>query len=211
MGQGPVSIAENHKDLGFRRCGGGRQGCCWSRHIAWRKFPHGWKATWGTFSWRLFVSLDEEQEHSYSAFKTQLRCYLLRNPSQMPGGRARSPAGTRAPPHLVLYGIQWGSFYRHSGPAVNLEREEPSGARWLWKVVEQKWAPIQGALMDKGKAGGSLDRQPPEDGHPDLLATHMPQNRERGLQSGLLGTPTWVGGQGQWAVLVNRRARLFRV
>lgn len=86
--------------LGSGGAGGGRQGCCWSRHIVWRKFPHGWKATGCTFSWRLFVSLDEEQEHSYSAFKTQLRCYLLQNPPQMPGGRARSPAGSLGSPTL---------------------------------------------------------------------------------------------------------------
>lgn len=82
---------------------------------------------------------------------------------------------------------------------------------WLWKVMEMKWVPTQEAMMDEGKAGGSLDQQSPERWASTLLATHIPQNTVRGLQSRLLGTPTWVGARGWWAVLVNGRARLLRV
>lgn len=145
----------------------------------------------------LFVPLVEEQKHSYSTFKTQLRCYLLRNPPQMPGGRARSTARPQAPPHLVFYGIQWGSFCRRSSRAVSLEREEPSGAPWLRKVVQRKWAPVQEDLMDKGKAGGNLDQQSPEDGHPDCWLSTCPKTENMTCRVASLGPlPRMVGRAG---------------
>ena len=68
-----------------------------------------------------FVPLAEEQEFSYSNFPTQLGCYLLQNPPQTPGGRARSPGRCwAAPPHLMSCVFLWCPFCHPSLPGCEL-------------------------------------------------------------------------------------------